>query len=418
MTGRNFNLLLPTATMRISFSILEYGSLHFIRRAALRAASSPSTSFISKPRTITTASPFLLRPKAQTPIASFVSRRFNSDEASQEKSQVESADGEQGSVESAINAATESASTYANEASESFSKASEAVSEFGSDAAAAAGAAAGAYTPRAPRENRGGFQDRRGGERGGFGGGEKSGFGAREFVPPPPTNGIYVGNLLFDVTAADLEKEFGSFGTITNATIASDARGLSKGFGYVEFDTTEAASAAIEAKHQSQLEGRRLVVNYMKRNTREPRGEVEPSKTLFIGNLAFEMSDADLNKLFRDIKNVIDVRVAIDRRTGQPRGFAHADFVDVESAVKGKEELMKKEVYGRQLRIDFSAGNKTARGDGGNPRGDRNGRSSYGGGGYGGDRGGRGGYGGDRGDRGGDRGGRGGYGGDRGGSRF
>ena len=118
------------------------------------------------------------------------------------------------------------------------------------------------------------------------------------------------------------------------------------------------------------LEGRRLIVNYMNTTRRENTTNA-PSKTLFIGNLAFEMSDADLNKLFRDIRNVIDVRVAIDRRTGQPRGFAHADFVDVESAVKGKEALVGKEVYGRQLRIDFSAGSRESRGDGGVPRGDR-----------------------------------------------
>ena len=77
-----------------------------------------------------------------------------------------------------------------------------------------------------------------------------------------------------------------------------------------------------------------------------------PSKTLFIGNLAFEMSDADLNKLFRDIRNVIDVRVAIDRRTGQPRGFAHADFVDIASAQKAQELLAGQEIYGRKLRVE------------------------------------------------------------------
>ena len=48
-----------------------------------------------------------------------------------------------------------------------------------------------------------------------------------------------------------------------------------------------------------------------------------------------------------------DVRVAIDRRTGQPRGFAHADFLDVESATKAKELLSKKELYGRWLRLDY-----------------------------------------------------------------
>lgn len=110
-----------------------------------------------------------------------------------------------------------------------------------------------------------------------------------------------------------------------------------------------------------------------------------PSKTLFIGNLAFEMSDADLNKLFRDIRNVIDVRVAIDRRTGQPRGFAHADFVDIESATKGKEALADLEIYGRKLRVDYSAGSGAGRGNGAFPRddrtdsrrGDRGGRSNF-----------------------------------------
>ena len=88
----------------------------------------------------------------------------------------------------------------------------------------------------------------------------------------------------------------------------------------------------------------------------QSRGLVDPSKTLFIGNIPFEMFDADLNKLFKDIKNVIDVRVAIDRRTGQPRGFAHADFKDVDSAVAGKAALADQELYGRKLRVDYSAG--------------------------------------------------------------
>lgn len=81
---------------------------------------------------------------------------------------------------------------------------------------------------------------------------------------------------------------------------------------------------------------------------------------MFIGNLSYEMSDKDLNDLFREIKNVLDVRVAIDRRTGQPRGFAHADFQDVKSAEAAAEFLKTKEYYGRKLRVDFAA-NSAAR---------------------------------------------------------
>lgn len=141
-------------------------------------------------------------------------------------------------------------------------------------------------------------------------------------------------------------------------------------FGYVEYETIEQATAAIEAMHSTVFEGRRMIVNY-RASTKRSLDKNEPSKTLFIGNLAFEMSDSDLHKLFRDIRNVIDVRVAIDRRTGQPRGFAHADFIDVESAVKAFEALEGKEIYGRRLRIDYSVG--TARNRRG---GDREGRGS------------------------------------------
>jgi RNA recognition motif-containing protein len=72
----------------------------------------------------------------------------------------------------------------------------------------------------------------------------------------------------------------------------------------------------------------------------------------------------NLTDLFRSIKNVLDVRVAIDRRSGQPRGFAHADFIDVESAVAAKKALQQKSVYGRQLRVDYSG---QAKEDGGRP---------------------------------------------------
>lgn len=109
------------------------------------------------------------------------------------------------------------------------------------------------------------------------------------------------------------------------------------------------------------FEGRRITVQYAARRS----GSIDrpavghkpvnpPSKTLFIGNMSFEMTDRDLTNLFRGVRNVIDVRVAIDRRTGQPRGFAHADFIDVKSAMEAMKNLSDKEIYGRRLRVDYS----------------------------------------------------------------
>ena len=110
--------------------------------------------------------------------------------------------------------------------------------------------------------------------------------------------------------------------------------------------------------NQSVFLGRRMAVQFHRKrepmNLTQPRPPNEPSKTLFIGNMSFEMSDKDLNDLFREVRNVVDVRVAIDRRTGAPRGFAHADFIDVESATKARDYLRDREIYGRKLRVDYS----------------------------------------------------------------
>lgn len=132
----------------------------------------------------------------------------------------------------------------------------------------------------------------------------------------------------------------------------------SNSFGYVEFQSVDDAAKAVEAANQQVFQGRRLAVQFHRPrqaiNRKGPAGTNPPSKTLFIGNMSFEMSDKDLSDLFREVRNVIDVRIAIDRRTGQPRGFAHADFIDVNSAMKAMEFLKGKELYGRQLRVDYS----------------------------------------------------------------
>ncbi|KAB8071431.1 hypothetical protein BDV29DRAFT_179177 [Aspergillus leporis] len=178
---------------------------------------------------------------------------------------------------------------------------------------------------------------------------------------PDPKETIYVGNLFYDVTAEDLRKQMEKYGIVEQVAITFDNRGISKGFGYVQFDTIDSAKRAIEAMHMRVFEGRRAVVQYAQNNIAHHRALKPASKTIYIGNLPFEMTDRDLNELFKDIVNVIDVRVSVDRRTGMFRGFAHAEFINVESARVGFEILSKKAPYGRKLRLDYSHTNR--RGD-------------------------------------------------------
>ncbi|KAI5300295.1 hypothetical protein KEM56_002568 [Ascosphaera pollenicola] len=197
-----------------------------------------------------------------------------------------------------------------------------------------------------------------------FGAGERRGGGMRPQRPPPePCETVYVGNLFFDVSADQLKAHCEQFGEVANVRIIYDARGLSKGFGYVKFNDVESATRCIEAMNNEIFEGRRAACNYAHFNNatgvrKDANSASEPTKTLFIGNLAYEMTDKDLNDLFKDINNVVDVRVSIDRRTGRPRGFAHADFLDVESATAAKEILENRVFFGRNLRLDYTFGSR------------------------------------------------------------
>jgi len=128
-------------------------------------------------------------------------------------------------------------------------------------------------------------------------------------------------------------------------------------YGFITFGKTEEAQKARESLNLSVFAGRRILVHYA-REHREPRervtkGPKEPSNTLFIGNLHYDLSDTELNELFRPLQNIRDVRVSIDRRTGQPRGFAHADFIDIQSAQVAFKQLNGRELKGRVLRCDY-----------------------------------------------------------------
>lgn len=119
-----------------------------------------------------------------------------------------------------------------------------------------------------------------------------------------PSRILYVGNLFFEVTAPQLEAEFGKYGDITNSRVVTDPRGNSKGFAYVELATQEAADRAIRELDQKVFQGRRMAVQYhVRREPRNLRGPARdpnpPSKTLFIGNMSYQMSDRDLNGMSR-----------------------------------------------------------------------------------------------------------------------
>ena len=73
---------------------------------------------------------------------------------------------------------------------------------------------------------------------------------------------IYVGNLPFSTTGADLEEAFSQYGQVDSAAVISDREtGRSRGFGFVEMGNDDEARRAIEELDGTDFGGRDLRVN-------------------------------------------------------------------------------------------------------------------------------------------------------------
>ncbi len=79
---------------------------------------------------------------------------------------------------------------------------------------------------------------------------------------------LYVGNLNFETSSEDLEQMFTAHGVVTEAAVVTDREtGRSRGFGFVQMESDDAAQAAIAAFDGTEHGGRSLTVNIAKPRT-------------------------------------------------------------------------------------------------------------------------------------------------------
>ncbi len=109
-------------------------------------------------------------------------------------------------------------------------------------------------------------------------------------------------------------------------------------------------------------------------------------KNLFVGNMSFQTTEADLRALFEPFGQITRVHIAMDRETGRARGFAFIEMPNDAEAAKAIAGLDGKEVGGRNLKVNearpkSASGSSGPRGGsgGGGDRGDRGDRGSGGG---------------------------------------
>jgi RNA recognition motif-containing protein len=96
------------------------------------------------------------------------------------------------------------------------------------------------------------------------------------------------------------------------------------------------------------------------------------STKLYVGNLPYQTTEADLQTLFEGSGQVASINVVRDRATGQARGFAFVEMSDAEGAQKAIKELDRHEYGGRNLTVNEAK-----------PMAPRGGGNNGGGGGFG-----------------------------------
>ncbi len=123
---------------------------------------------------------------------------------------------------------------------------------------------------------------------------------------------------------------------------------------------------------------------------------------LYVGNLSYNVTEPELRDAFAEGgRNVVEVKIVMDRDTGRPRGFAFVEMGSDDEANAAISSLTGREIQGRAINVSEARERapRAGGGGGGGSAGGGGGGGGYGGGGRGrGDRAGGGGGGGDYGE--------------------
>jgi cold-inducible RNA-binding protein len=86
---------------------------------------------------------------------------------------------------------------------------------------------------------------------------------------------------------------------------------------------------------------------------------------IFVGNLSYQATPADLQAAFEAYGSVERVNLVTDRDTGQPRGFAFVEMSDPQAAQTAISQLNGAELYGRAMNVNEARPKPTGGGGGG-----------------------------------------------------
>ncbi|CAN9515491.1 unnamed protein product [Ophioblennius macclurei] len=163
---------------------------------------------------------------------------------------------------------------------------------------------------------------------------------------------IFIKNMDESIDNKALYDTFSAFGNILSCKVVCDDKG-SKGYGFVHFETHEAASRAIDTMNGMLLNDRRVFVGHFKsRKEREVEFGSKAMKftNIYIKNFGEDYTDDKLKELFSEFGKTLSVRVMKDEK-GSSRGFGFVNYAHHEDAQRAVDEMNGREIDGKVLYV-------------------------------------------------------------------
>ncbi|KAK7366947.1 hypothetical protein VNO80_08950 [Phaseolus coccineus] len=188
--------------------------------------------------------------------------------------------------------------------------------------------------------------------------------------PTQPTDNLtklYVANLSWSLSPADIKGIFAQCGTVTDVEIIRNRKGRHMGYAFVTMDSGEEAQVAVDKFDSYELSGRIIRVELAKTFKKPPpspppppppprsRYPRETRHVLYVSNLAWKARSTHLRQVFTEnFKTPVSARVVFDSPAKRSAGYGFVSFLTKEDAEAAISTVDGKEIMGRPLRLKFS----------------------------------------------------------------
>lgn len=164
---------------------------------------------------------------------------------------------------------------------------------------------------------------------------------------------VFIKNLDKSIDNKALYDTFSTFGNILSCKIMIDETGNSKGYGFVHFETQEAADKAIDSVNNMLLNNKKVFVGqFLSKNQRNDAegGPYRKFTNVFVKNFADQLDDDRLREMFEKYGDITSAVIARDYE-GKSKGFGFVNFKETHCAEAAVKEMNEQVIGDKKLLV-------------------------------------------------------------------